>query len=54
MTYIKLKEQFNAVLIGIARNEKVYKNPSDMKIEKGDYLLFIGDIDALNELKNLN
>lgn len=46
-----LKEKYNAVLVGIARNEKVYKNPKQMMIEQGDYLIFIGDIHALEDVK---
>lgn len=50
-TFTQLKEQYNAVLIGIARDDKVFKNPIKMTIKKDDYLIFIGDIHALEDVK---
>lgn len=47
IAFNQLKEENNAVLMGIARAGKVYKNPNNMTIEKDDFLIFIGDIDAL-------
>lgn len=49
--FTQLKEQHNAVLIGIARDDKVFKNPKKMTIKKDDYLIFIGDIHALEDVK---
>jgi len=51
--FIKLKEDYNAVSIGLVIDDKVHKNPdSDYKIKTGDYFILISDGIGKKSLEN--
>jgi Trk K+ transport system NAD-binding subunit len=42
--FIAFKKEHNVILVGISRNEKLYKNPkNDLTLTKDDILLYITD-----------
>lgn len=52
VAFTEFKAQYNAILVGIARDEKIYKNPKAMVLQKDDYFIFIGDINSLEGVVN--
>ena len=51
--FVSMKKESNCVLIGVSRDDKIYKNPKEFTIQEQDVLLLIANVLEKQNLKTL-